>query len=634
MGVMSVSVPRVSNSLRSMVILSNVNQTAAELLAIQNQMSSGRRIQSPSDTPYDAAVASQLQDYIEQKSIFDKNIQNATSVLSTADSALGNATNLVMQAKETGLGEIGVTSTAETKRSAATIIDEILGEMVSLGNTRFADRYIFAGRNTLTAPFSSTNGGIYFGGDTGAVNVAIDYTSSSSTSVDAAGAFGAVSAEVKGTRDLNPALSAQTLLSELNNGAGVAKGSITISDGLNTTTVDLSGAATVGDMLAAINRAVVPTTNISMNGGQFMVTTSRPGGSVTVTDTFGGTTANDLGIYSPTGAGHTLAGADVNPRLTAFTPLSTLGGVDWASGIVITNGGVTKTISFAGATSIQDVLSRINMAGLNIEAKINDAGNGIDVVSRLSGTDFSIGERGGTTAADLGIRSMTASTTLKSLNGGRGVSTGEGDDATFTLSDGTSFGVDLSGATTIGDVISAINTAAGNPGTLVASLATNGNGMVLTDSSGGAGTLSVGRANGSQAADDLGIMTDASGNTIYGKDVNPIMPDGVFSDLLGLRDALLNNNDQAISYYTDKLDGDNARILESRASVGAKQQRIDTVKDRNASELLELKSLLSDRMDLDYASSTVRFSTLQASFSAGLQTAASILQMSLISFLK
>ncbi len=635
MGVMSVSVPRVSNNLRSMVILSNINSTAANLLNIQNQLSSGQRINRPSDCPYDAAVAGQLQDYLEQKARFQQNIRNATGVISTADASMGSASDLVTRAKTVGLDEIGATSTSETRRSSAVVIDEIINEMVSLGNTQFAGRYIFAGRDTLNAPFEFVTGGIYFGGDTGSVDVSIDYSSASSTSVDASAAFGAVSSQVRGRADLDPQVTAGTLLSDLNRGAGVAKGSITISDGTNITQVDLSGAKTVGDVLAAINAATPATTTAAINaaGDGLEIATTLPGGQITVTNTLGGSTATDLGVYRPTPAGAVLTGQDIDPRLTAQTAVSSIAGVDWASGLQITNGGVTRTIDLSGAGTLEDVMNAVNGAGLYVEARINAAGNGLDVVSRLSGSDFAIGEAGGTTATDLGIRSMAGSTALAALNGGRGVSTIAGDDITITGKEGTVFGVDLSSATTVDDVIACINSAAGNPGTVTASLCATGNGIVITDSSGGAGDLTVDRANYSAAGSDLGILASTSGTSISGRDVNPIRPDGVLSDLLGLRDALLADDTNAISFYTGRLDGDNSSLLERRASIGARQQRMDTVNDRITSEITELQSLLSDRIDLDYATSIVKYSTLQASFEAGLQTAGSFLQLSLINFL-
>jgi flagellar hook-associated protein 3 FlgL len=636
MGVLSVTVPRVSNTLRSNLVLANLTQTAAELAVLQNRISSGRRVMSPSDSPYDATVASQLQNFIEQKARFQANIENATGVISSADAALGSASDLINRAREIGLEEIGTTATEQTRRSSAAIIDQILSEMVNLGNLNFAGRYVFGGRNTLAAPFSSAANGIYFGGDRTMVEVSIDYSATSSTTVDAASAFGAISAEVRGRADINPAMTNETLLTNLNGGQGVKPGAISIFDGFSTTTVDLSGCVTVGDVVAAINAGAPAgtTSAISAGGDGLTLTTAAPGGTLSVDNVMGGSTATDLGIYSPTPAGATLVGSDADPRLVALTPLSAVAGVDWASGVVITNGGTTKTIDFSSGQTIEDVLNAVNNAGLHVEAKINDAGTGIDIVSRLSGTDFTIGENGGTTATDLGIRSFDISTTLASLNGRRGVATVAGDDVTITLKDGTSFGVDIDGCVTIADVIGAINSAPGNPGTLSAGLAAVGNGIALTDSTGGAGDLTVTRANYSEAAGDLGILGTTSGVTLTGSDVNRATPDGAFTDLIGLKEALLDNDNQAISYYTGKLETDLGRLLERRASLGAKQQRMETVNDRISSEIIELRSLLSERIDLDYAESIVRFSTLQASYEAGLQTAGSLLQMSLIDFLR
>ena len=89
MGYFSVTIPRVSNSLRADTVLSNLSSTSVALLGLQNQLSSGKRISKYSDDPYDATVAGQLQSLLEQKARFQQNIQDATGVLSSADSAHG-----------------------------------------------------------------------------------------------------------------------------------------------------------------------------------------------------------------------------------------------------------------------------------------------------------------------------------------------------------------------------------------------------------------------------------------------------------------------------------------------------------------------------------------------------------------
>ena len=76
----------------------------------------------------------------------------------------------------------------------------------------------------------------------------------------------------------------------------------------------------------------------------------------------------------------------------------------------IDSGGKTYNISFAGDKTIQDVINEINGAGAGVVASINSQGTGINIRSTLSGAKFSIGENGGTTAAQLGVRSLTTST--------------------------------------------------------------------------------------------------------------------------------------------------------------------------------------------------------------------------------
>jgi flagellar hook-associated protein 3 FlgL len=181
----------------------------------------------------------------------------------------------------------------------------------------------------------------------------------------------------------------------------------------------------------------------------------------------------------------------------------------------------------------------INAAGLNFQAQINATQNGIDIRSNLSGADFTIGENGGTTATQLGIRTYTGSTNLAELNRGIGVQTTTDALATDKLDqlqivarDGNSFNVDLSNTATLQDVIGRINSATGNnTGTtaVLARINSSGKGIELVDSSTSATptALTVNAPSGSQAAQYLGFVpaggsqgtsttTDGSGNYVLG----------------------------------------------------------------------------------------------------------------------
>jgi len=183
---------------------------------------------------------------------------------------------------------------------------------------------------------------------------------------------------------------------------------------------------------------------------------------------------------------------------------------DAASGLRIENLGQVFTLDFATAQTIGDVLNVINSSPAGVIATINASATGIDLRSRVSGSTFSVGENGGTTAAELGVRSFHGGTALSSLNLGDGVRTVAGNDFTIQRTDGVTFDVDVTTATTVQDVLDLINTNATNLGggiPVVVRLATVGNGIELVhDDPAGVQPLQVTFANASQAALDLGLI--------------------------------------------------------------------------------------------------------------------------------
>jgi len=199
--------------------------------------------------------------------------------------------------------------------------------------------------------------------------------------------------------------------------------------------------------------------------------------------------------------------------VTVGTTATTSGGsgieFDKDSGLRVTNQGNTYDISFSAAETVQDMLNTLNGFGAGLLAEIDADARSIDIRSRVSGADFMIGENGGTTATELGLRTFTSDTSLDSLNYGRGVNTADGTDFTIALADGsTPLEADISGLETIGEVLAYLNTLA--PASLEARLAEFGNGIELIDTSTGSGTLTVERTIMSHAAIDLGLVPDGA----------------------------------------------------------------------------------------------------------------------------
>jgi flagellin-like hook-associated protein FlgL len=478
---------------------------------------------------------------------------------------------------------------------------------------------------------------VQFVGSSDVLTNTVDANTNVAFMVNGASVFGGTSSQVQGTADLTPDLTANTRISDLRGatGQGVQLGSIQIGNGTTTAVVDLSQASSVSDVVNAINAAGVGGITASITG-QGITLTGSPADNIAVTDLGGGSTAAELGIASGgAGVGNPLVGSNTQPNVTVFTPISALRnglGIDPA-GITIKNGLQSANVSFAGLTTVGDLLNAINGSKTSVKATIDPSGTGIDIVNPVQGSQMTISENGGTSAADLGVQSFTPQTLLSDLNGGNGVGlAASGNDFTVTAKDGTSFGVSLAGATTVQDVINKINAASG--GTVVASFSATTNGISLNDTTGGGGPFTVAAANASTAATDLGLTQNAAvGTTITGTDVNPIAAGGLFADLSKLRNALRNGDQQGITEASQGLQNDYNQAVQARGVAGAQVQEMQSRQDQITTENTATQSLMSQLSDTDFTAAITKFQTLQTSLQATLQTAAKTLNLSLLNFL-
>ncbi|MFZ5830408.1 MAG: flagellin [Planctomycetota bacterium] len=125
----------------------------------------------------------------------------------------------------------------------------------------------------------------------------------------------------------------------------------------------------------------------------------------------------------------------VSVTVTATTAGGQGTNFDTDHGFRIENRDSAFDISFATCVTVEDLLNTINGSGAGLLAEINDAGTAINLRSRVSGCDFAIGENGGQTATQLGLRTFTNETQLDGLNFGRGVEdwpgTGNRSNATY-----------------------------------------------------------------------------------------------------------------------------------------------------------------------------------------------------------
>jgi flagellar hook-associated protein 3 FlgL len=643
MSVISMSTGPIPNQLIASQIVNNINTLQDQLNTVEQQVETGQQLTTPGQNPTATAIVLPLQQQLASQTQYQNNLTVDASLLQSTDSALQGVSTAVSQANSLLLSGLGTTSTASENQALSSQVSTIIQGLVNTANTTFQGQYLFGGSNTQTAPFQILgNGTVRYNGDQSSINSNVDVGLVAPNNTDGITAFGAISTPVGS--DVDPALTTQTSLSDLNDGQGVPAGSIqvTVDNGTPVTeTVDLSHAQTIGDVQQLIENAFPPgtvTVGIVSGSPQDALQITPSSGTVAVSDINGGKTAADLGIASAATA--SITGSNLNPQLTLETPLSALNGgagVDTTDGLVISDGTTQTTVNISQDKTVQDLFNTLTAADPNLYVGINSAGNGLAISTRLSGVNFSIGENGGTTATDLGIRTMTGSTLLSSLNLGQGVPNGATDangnpqtpEITIDLRDGSSVNVNLSGATTVQDVLNDIN--AVQPGVLTASLNSVGNGISISDTS-GTGSLTV-ESNDISTALGIAGTQSSTGQPLAGTDVNPTQANGVFNLLIQLQSALNTNNNSELTDLQPQIQQELTKIGVVQADVGSRQQMLSQIQTELTTQQTNTQAALSSQMDTNMASALTQLTQLQTSMQATLQTAASTMQMSLFSYL-
>ena len=524
----------VSMQMQGSLLLGNLQNSQASLLQVEQQLSSGQRLSLPSDDPAAALGIVSLKRQISDSQNYSSNLNFATGILGQADSSLSSLNTLINQAQSIASSQIGANSTPDQRAAQAQVVDSLMQQAQDLANTQYQGQSIFGGQNGSQNPFVSAGGGYKYQGTSTGQTVLTPTGGAIPVTLSGDQVFGAISSQVVGYQNLTPALTASTRLADLGGatGKGVTPGAINLTVGGTTTTIDLSNAATVNDAVTELNAGLTAAgsdATVSLSGGSLKITGDSTQ-NISISDTQSGTTAAQLGIAVSVPTTTSVTGTALAPKITDLTPLSALNngtGID-PSGFIITNGASTATITLAGPpalTNVQDLVNAINHSGTNVQAEINSAGNGINLLNPLSGTSMTVGENGGNTAQELGIRSLNAQTSLSNFNNGAGVSPiagtlpGPTGNITVTRTDGTQFSVQVNGVSTPSQLVAAINSASGNT-TVTAALNASGNGITLTDTSGGPGNLTVAAGtNYNSNGSDLGILQTGTGGTLTGTNI-------------------------------------------------------------------------------------------------------------------
>ncbi len=160
---------RISTSMMYGLGTAGMQQTQQDLLRLQQQISSGRRVLTPSDDPVAATHALDLKQSQALNNQYYKNGDSAKSQLGLEEVALAHATTLLQDVKTLA---VYAGNAALTQADRVTLAVELQGrydELLAIANRDNGNgQYLFSGYQGATQPFAQTSpGSVAYTGDEG-----------------------------------------------------------------------------------------------------------------------------------------------------------------------------------------------------------------------------------------------------------------------------------------------------------------------------------------------------------------------------------------------------------------------------------------------------------------------------------
>lgn len=165
---MRVSTPGLTSRL-----LNQISVSQQRLQEVQEQVSTGRRINRPSDDPFGTSRVMIAKTRLDVAAQYERNIQIANVDLGVAESAMASVNTVLQRSVELAVQAGNAALDASSRNQIAFEIDRMIEETIAIGNTSHAGRYIFAGHQTTTLPFAPDVPGnptvVNYSGDAGAI---------------------------------------------------------------------------------------------------------------------------------------------------------------------------------------------------------------------------------------------------------------------------------------------------------------------------------------------------------------------------------------------------------------------------------------------------------------------------------
>ncbi|MDP5275883.1 flagellar hook-associated protein FlgL [Chengkuizengella axinellae] len=148
---------RVTSGMMNTQLLSNLNKNLERMTNYQEQLSSTKKINKPSDDPVGVTYALRYRADLSANEQYTDNVNSALSWLDYSDSILDQANEVMDRVRELTVQASNGTNDDSALDSIKEEMEELYGQLVTIGNSEFNGKYVFNGQQTNMKPYTEDN---------------------------------------------------------------------------------------------------------------------------------------------------------------------------------------------------------------------------------------------------------------------------------------------------------------------------------------------------------------------------------------------------------------------------------------------------------------------------------------------
>ena len=164
--------------------LQNVNRNRSEMAKLEEQLSTQKSVNKPSDNPTAYSDGRNLEAEVKKNQQYQTNIDSGLTQANSASDAMTQMQDELTKLKTLSLQGTNGNMSQSDLNTLANNVDQLKQSMVQLGNTQIQGRYLFGGTKSDKPPFTLSGNTVTYNGNSDSLNIQISDSSTVSVSRD------------------------------------------------------------------------------------------------------------------------------------------------------------------------------------------------------------------------------------------------------------------------------------------------------------------------------------------------------------------------------------------------------------------------------------------------------------------